>query len=106
MTIPVSPTLLSFREPAQGEAPLPSWNEGATRQSIINFVQGVTTAGGPQFVKPEERVAVFDNDGTLWSEMPAYFQLAFAFDRVKGLAPDHPEWRDNPLYVAVVEGDM
>ncbi|MGC2607782.1 MAG: hypothetical protein WA419_19715 [Silvibacterium sp.] len=73
-----------------GSDPLPSWNEGSTKQSILNFVRGVTTAGGPQFVEPEERVAVFDNDGTLWSEQPLAFQLAFVFDRMKAMAPQHP----------------
>jgi hypothetical protein len=66
----------------------------------------VTTAGGPDFVKPEERIAVFDNDRTLWSEQPFYFQLAFVFDRMKAMAPKHPEWKDNPLYKAVLAGDM
>jgi phosphoglycolate phosphatase-like HAD superfamily hydrolase len=85
---------------------LPSWNEGPTKQSIVNFVRGVTTAGNPRFVKPEERIAVFDNDGTLWSEMPFYFQFAFALDRMKAMAPQHPEWKDNPLYAAVLADDM
>ncbi len=89
-----------------GSDPLPSWNEGSTKQSILNFVRGVTTAGGPQFVEPEERVAVFDNDGTLWSEQPLAFQLAFVFDRMKAMAPQHPEWKDNPLFMAVLENDM
>ena len=86
--------------------PLPSWNEGSTKRSILNFVRGVTTADGPQFVKPEERIAVFDNDGTLWSEMPLYFQFAFILDRMKAMAPQYPEWKDNPLYAAVLAGDM
>jgi len=106
MTTAISPTELAFGEYAQGEAPLASWNEGSAKQSILDFVRGVTTAGDAHFVQPEERIAVFDNDGTLWSEMPAYFQLAFVFDRLKALAPQHPEWKDKPLYVAVLEGDM
>jgi phosphoserine phosphatase len=89
-----------------GSDPLPSWNEGSTKQSILDFVRGVTTAGEPHFVKPEERIAVFDNDGTLWSEQPLYFQVAFVFDRMKAMAPEHPEWKDNPLYTAVLAGDM
>jgi phosphoglycolate phosphatase-like HAD superfamily hydrolase len=101
-----SPTILAPGEYAQGQAPLPSWNEGSAKQSILDFVRGVTTAGGPHFVKPEERIAVFDNDGTLWSEQPLYFQLAFVLDRMKAMAPQHPEWKDNPLYAAVVAGDM
>jgi phosphoserine phosphatase len=86
--------------------PLPSWNEGSTKKSILDFVRGVTTAGGSAFVRPEERIAVFDNDGTLWSEQPFYFQLSFVFDRLKAMAPEHPEWKDNPLYTAVLAGDM
>jgi phosphoserine phosphatase len=86
--------------------PLPSWNEGVTKQRIVDFVREVTTAGGPHFVKPEERIAVFDNDGTLWCEQPMYFQLAFVLDRMKQMAPQHPEWKDNPLYSAVLAGDM
>jgi phosphoglycolate phosphatase-like HAD superfamily hydrolase len=89
-----------------GSDPLPSWNEGSTKQSILDFVRGVTTAGGPHFVKPEERIAVFDNDGTLWSEQPLYFQVAFVLDRMKAMAPQHPEWKDNPLYAAVLNNDL
>ena len=89
----------------QSGDPLPSWNEGSTKQSIHNFVRGVTTAGSPQFVTPEERIAVFDNDGTLWSEQPFYFQFAFVLDRMKTMAPQHPEWKDNPLFAAVLAGD-
>jgi hypothetical protein len=89
-----------------GSDPLLSWNEGSTKQSILDFVLGVTTAGGPHFVKPEDRIAVFDNDGTLWSEQPVYFQFAFALDRMKAMAPQHPEWKDNPLYAAVLNNDM
>ena len=66
----------------------------------------MTTTGDVHFVKPEERINVFDNDGTLWSEMPAYFQLAFVFDRLKALAPQHSEWRDQALYSAVLQSDM
>jgi hypothetical protein len=90
----------------QNGDPLPSWNEGSTRQNILNFVRDVTTVGAPHFVQPEERIAVFDNDGTLWSEQPFYFQFAFVLDRMKAMAPQHPEWTDNPLYAAVAAGDM
>ena len=86
--------------------PLPSWNEGNTKQSIITFVNEVTDESNPNFVKPEDRIATFDNDGTLWSEQPYYFQLQFALDRVKILAPEHPEWNDNPLFKAVLENDI
>jgi len=106
MTTSISPTALELGEYPPGQDPLPSWNEGSAKQSILDFVRGVTTAGDVHFVKTDARIAVFDNDGTLWSEMPAYFQLAFVFDRLKVLAPQHPEWRDNPLYSAVLKGDM
>ena len=72
---------------------LPSWNEGAAKKSIVAFVARVTTQGSPDFVPPSERIATFDNDGTLWAEQPMYFQLFFAVDRVKALAPKHPEWK-------------
>jgi len=86
--------------------PLPSWNEGATKQSITNFVARVTTQGGPDFVPPAERIAVFDNDGTLWIEQPMYVQLAFALDRVKVLAPQNPGWKTKQPFQAVLDGDM
>src|SRR6185436_20435471 len=85
--------------------PLPSWNDGATRQSIVAFVQKVTDRSDPGFVPPEQRIATFDNDGTLWSEQPIYFQFAFAIDRVKALAPKHPEWKTTQPFKAVLEGD-
>jgi phosphoserine phosphatase len=86
--------------------PLPSWNEGASKQAIVAFVERVTTEGSADFVPPPERIAVFDNDGTLWSEQPMYFQLAFALDRVRALAPEHPEWRDQQPFKGVLENDM
>jgi len=86
--------------------PLPSWNDGASRQSIIDFVVRVTDPASPDFVPEPERIAVFDNDGTLWSEQPSYFQLFFAMDRVKAMAPDHPEWATQQPYQAVLENDM
>jgi phosphoglycolate phosphatase-like HAD superfamily hydrolase len=91
----------------QGQAPdpLPSWNNGAAKQAIVEFVGRVTEEGGPDFVPVEERIAVFDNDGTLWAEQPVYFQFAFAMDQVKALAPQHPEWRDRQPFKAVLEGD-
>ena len=73
--------------------PLPSWNDGPSKQSIVAFVQKVTDRAGPEFVSPEQRIATFDNDGTLWSEQPIYFQFAFALARVKALGPKHPEWK-------------
>src|SRR5260370_16864378 len=86
--------------------PLPSWNDGATKASILEFVARVTTQGGPFFVPPDQRIATFDNDGTLWVEQPMYVQLAFALDRVKVLAPLHPEWKDKQPFAAVLNGDL
>ena len=85
---------------------LPSWNDGAAKSAIVAFVVRVTQEGSPDFVPPAQRIATFDNDGTLWSEQPAYFQLAFAFYRIKVMAPKHPEWKDKQPYKAVLEGDM
>jgi phosphoglycolate phosphatase-like HAD superfamily hydrolase len=85
--------------------PLPSWNQGASKQAIIDFVNRVTTEGGPDYVAQPERIATFDNDGTLWVEQPAYTQLVFALDRVKALAPQHPEWKTTQPFQAVLEGD-
>jgi phosphoglycolate phosphatase-like HAD superfamily hydrolase len=86
--------------------PLPSWNDGPTKQSIVNFVMAVTKEGGPDYVKPEERVATFDNDGTLWIEMPMYNQFVFAVDEVKSQANQHPEWKDKEPFKSVLAGDM
>jgi hypothetical protein len=86
--------------------PLPSWNEGDAKRSVVDFVQRVTAAGGADFVPVAERIAVFDNDGTLWAEQPMYAQLAFALDRVKALAPAHPEWKQKQPFKAVLAGDL
>src|SRR5512145_3257734 len=83
---------------ARAADPLPSWNDGKAMQSILDFVAKVTREGSPQFVPPAERIAVFDNDGTLWAEQPLYFQFVFALDRVKALAPKHPEWKSTPPF--------
>ena len=85
--------------------PLPAWNEGAAKASIVAFVENVTREGSPEFVPVAERVATFDNDGTLWAEQPMYFQAFFAFDRIKALAPQHPEWKDKEPYASVLRGD-
>ena len=95
--------------PAQSpsdRAPLPSWKDGPAKAAIVAFVGRVTTAGSPDFVSPAERIATFHNDGTLWSEQPIYFQFAFALDRVKALAPQHPDWRTTQPYKAVLDGDL
>ena len=91
---------------AQTRGPLPSWNDGKAKQSIIAFVAQVTKAGSPDFVPPAARIAVFDNDGTLWAEQPMYFQLLFALDRVKVLAPQHPEWKDKEPFASLLKGDV
>lgn len=84
---------------------LPSWNDGPVKQAILQFVKVTTTSGSADFVAPEKRIAVFDNDGTLWAEQPLYFQLLFALDRIKALAPQHPEWKTQQPYASVLSGD-
>jgi phosphoglycolate phosphatase-like HAD superfamily hydrolase len=91
---------------AQAADPLASWNEGAAKQSIVEFVAKVTKEGSPDFVPPEQRIATFDNDGTLWCEQPMYFQLLFALDRVKALAPQHPEWKTKEPFASLLNGDV
>ncbi len=86
--------------------PLPSWSDGKTKQSIIDFVAKVTKEGGPDFVPLAERIATFDNDGTLWAEQPMYFQAFFVFDRIKALAPQHPEWKIKEPFASVLKGDV
>ena len=85
--------------------PLPSWCEGAAKSAILDFVARVTTADSPDYVKPEERIATFDNDGTLWAEQPYYIQLAFALDQIKALAPQHPEWQSREPFKSALAGD-
>ena len=91
---------------AQAADPLPSWNDGKAKQSIMDFVKRATTPGGKDFVPQPERIATFDNDGTLWAEQPLYFQLAFALDRVKALAPQHPEWKGKEPFASLLKGDL
>ena len=86
--------------------PLPSWNDTGPRRSIVSFVEKVTMEGSREYVPPSERVAVFDNDGTLWAEQPVYFQAFFVFDRIMELAPDRPEWRDQEPFASVLRGDV
>ncbi|MEI2298144.1 HAD family hydrolase [Ensifer sp. MJa1] len=85
---------------------LSSWNDGDAKAAIVDFVTRVTSEGGADFVAPEDRIAVFDNDGTLWTEQPAYFQALFAADRVKAMAPEHPEWKDKEPFASLLKGDM
>jgi phosphoserine phosphatase len=90
----------------QAADPLPSWSDGKAKQSILAFVAKVTNEGSPDFVTPAKRIATFDNDGTLWAEQPLYFQLLFALDRVKTLAPQHPEWKDKEPFASLLKGDV
>jgi len=85
---------------------LPSWNKGSTKSAIIDYVEDVTNPQSPNFIEIADRISTFDNDGTLWSEQPMYFQLFFAIDRVKSMAPDHPEWKDQKPFRSVLENDM
>jgi len=91
---------------ARAADPLPSWNDGKSKQAITTFVEKVTKEGTPDFVPVPERIATFDNDGTLWSEQPLYFQLFFAMDRIKALAPQHPEWKDKEPFASLLKGDV
>lgn len=86
--------------------PLPSWNDGKSKKSIMDFVAKVTKRGSPDFVPVPERIATFDNDGTLWAEMPLYFQFLFGIDRIKELAPQHPEWKEKEPFKSVLAGDL
>lgn len=97
--------LLALPLLARAADPLPSWNEGPSRQAIEAFVTAVTTEGGKDYVPPAARIAVFDNDGTLWSEQPAYFQILFALSELKRMAPQHPEWQQQQPFKAALEGD-
>jgi hypothetical protein len=86
--------------------PLPSWNQGAAKKAIVSFVTRVTSKGTSEFISPENRIAVFDNDGTLWTEQPIYTQFTFAIDRARALAPEHPEWKEKEPFKSVLAGDM
>jgi hypothetical protein len=103
MTLAVGMAIASVAAAADA---LPSWRDGQAKQAIVGFVEEVTKKGGTGFVPPAERVAVFDNDGTLWVEQPMYVQLAFALDRIKALAPAHPEWKDKQPFKAAIAGDL
>jgi hypothetical protein len=94
--------------PRSGTSPataLASWNDGPAKSAIVAFVARVTTPTSPDFVAPADRIAVFDNDGTLWAEQPIYFQLAFALDRIKAMAPAHPEWKTREPFRSVLAND-
>jgi hypothetical protein len=104
MKVLFAPLLLT--NAAFASDPLPSWNDGPTKQGIISFVDKVTKEGSPTFVPPAERIATFDNDGTLWCEQPLPVQLYFALDRVKALAPQHPEWKTKEPFASLLKGDL
>jgi hypothetical protein len=97
---------ISWTVPGLAQSPLSSWNDTAPKKAIVAFVERVTKEGSPDFVPPAERIATFDNDGTLWCEHPIYVQLAFVLNRVKAMAPLHPEWKDRQPFKAALEGDM
>lgn len=86
--------------------PLPSWKGTDTKKAIVAFVDKVTTPGSPDYVDPASRIATFDNDGCLWSEQPMYFQAFYIFDRIKALAPEHPEWKEKEPFASVLKGDV
>ncbi|MDL2409407.1 HAD family hydrolase [Rhizobium calliandrae] len=92
--------------PALAQEALPSWNDTAAKTRIMDFVKATTTQGGESYVAPEDRIAVFDNDGTLWVEQPFYTQLGFMLDRIKDLAPQHPEWKEQEPFKSVLAGDL
>ena len=97
---------VAFLNPAWAQSdPLASWNDGTVKQAIVGFVKRTTVQGSPEFVPPAERIATFDNDGTLWSEQPIYFQFAFALDQTKAMAPEYPHWKETQPFKAVLEGD-
>jgi phosphoglycolate phosphatase-like HAD superfamily hydrolase len=106
LSVLVLVTLAFAAQVALAADPLPSWNEGPAKKAIVEFVAKVTKAGSADFVRPEERIATFDNDGTLWAEQPMYFQLLFALDRVKELAPQHPEWKTKEPFASLLKGDV
>jgi phosphoglycolate phosphatase-like HAD superfamily hydrolase len=98
--------ILAAANAARADEPLRSWNAGAAKTAILAFVSATTTQGSSDFVPPSERIAVFDNDGTLWSEQPIYFQFAYVVDRIKELAPAHPEWQQDEPFKSVIAGDI
>ncbi len=104
LLLPLVALLAGLGAHAQSD-PLPSWNAGPHKEAIVAFVRAVTVTSSPKFVPPQERIATFDNDGTLWGEWPMYVQAAFTFDRVKALAPQHPEWTSREPFASVLKGD-
>src|SRR6266404_2587661 len=105
-TIALAYMVVFIASKAEAAVPLASWNDGPAKKSITEFVAKVTKEGSSDFVPPEERIATFDNDGTLWAEQPMYFQIVFALDRVKALAPQHPEWKTKEPFASSLKGDV
>ena len=103
LLLPAITLALALAAPA---APLASWNDTGSKEALVSFVERVTTKDSPDFVPPSERIAVFDNDGTLWAEQPLYFQAIFIFDRIAALAPKHPEWKTTEPFASVLKGDV
>jgi hypothetical protein len=103
---PVAASLLLGLAAPSTAQPLASWNDGPAKEAIVQFVTDVTTKGTERYVDPDDRIAVFDNDGTLWPEQPMPFQFVFALDRVKALAPQRPEWKDREPYKSILDGDL
>lgn len=101
-----SATSAQAEAPVANTDPLPSWNEGAAKNAVLSYVEEVTDPARGNFIPVADRIATFDNDGCLWSEQPMYFQLAFAIDRIKAMAPEHPEWKDEQPFKALLEGDL
>jgi hypothetical protein len=103
--LPLLPSLSAMAQTGTSDR-LPSWNDTETKKAIVTFVERATKPGSPDFVPEPERIATFDNDGTLWAEQPMYFQLFFALDRVKLLAPQHPEWATEEPFASLLKGDV
>jgi phosphoglycolate phosphatase-like HAD superfamily hydrolase len=99
------PPLVRTSASERDSEPLPSWNDGPAKKAIVEFVRATTDKAGPQYVPPEQRIATFDQDGTLWDEQPLYTQVVFAVDRVKALASEHPEWKTKEPFKGILEGD-
>src|SRR5262245_18608908 len=98
--------LISEASTQSSPDPLASWNDGSAKKAVLDFISRITTRNSKDFVPEAERIATFDNDGTLWVEQPMYTQMAFVLHRVKQLAPEHPEWKDKQPFQAALAGDM
>src|SRR5262249_10917694 len=106
LSVLLSTTLIAVVAQAAADDPMPSWNDTESKKAIMAFVQKVTKKGSPDFVSTSERIATFDNDGTLWAEQPMYVQFVFVEDRVRATAPQHPEWKTQEPFASVLKGDM